>query len=307
MGFILVLIGLTAPGCLGSGSATPASTASHPTVRTPRDRLAVSVRLGLNTHLPVTHHYLLTCDPAGGTMPHPAAACRAISDYLHHNGRGGNCFTSVTATATTSIVGTFAHKPFKLRITTGSWCGASRPIMRDYWTLSTFPCSTIVIHTGNTTSYADWARASGCSAAFIDVPKVTPNYPQDAERTIQSAGLRVEISSVPGVSAVDAGVNGYAVMGQSPKAGTRVLNGTVVALRLGVSVNEGPGGLGSPGTIPNLIGMPINLAIGAATSVGLHVTVPAVNHPVTSDSVTAQSIPTGSPVTPDEIITLTLG
>jgi PASTA domain len=308
IGLILAVIGLTASGCFGGGSAGPTSTPTHPT-RTPRDRLAVSVRLGLNTHLPVAHHYHLTCDPPGGTLPHPGAACRAISDYLHHNGRGGNCklLTSATATATTSIVGTFAHKPFKLRITTGSWCGATRPIMRDYWTLSTFPCSTIVIHTGNTPSYADWPSASGCSAAFVVVPKVTPNYPQDAERDIRAAGLRVEIASVPRLTDVDAGVNGYAVSAQSPTAGTHVPTGTIVVLRLNYSANGGPGGVGKPGTVPNLIGMPINKAIVAATSAGLHVTVPAVRHHVPSDSVTAQNLQAGSPVKPEAVITLTLG
>jgi beta-lactam-binding protein with PASTA domain len=74
-----------------------------------------------------------------------------------------------------------------------------------------------------------------------------------------------------------------------------------------VSVNAGPGGVGSPGVVPNLIGMPINLAIEAATSAGLHVTVPAVNHPIASDSVTAQSISEGSEVGPNSVITLTLG
>jgi hypothetical protein len=126
--------------------------------------VAVSVTLGLNTQLPVTHHYLLTCDPAGGTMPHPIAACHAIADYLgRRRGEGGACFGVLTrATAMASLLGTFRGRSLTLRINNESWCGASRPVMRDYWTLSTFPCSTIVIHTGNTPSYASWARATGC-------------------------------------------------------------------------------------------------------------------------------------------------
>ena len=35
-------------------------------------------------------------------------------------------------------------------------------VMRDYWALSTFPCSVIVIHTQNIQPYSRFARASGC-------------------------------------------------------------------------------------------------------------------------------------------------
>lgn len=305
-GLILVLIALMASGCLGSGSASPTSTPGQPTVGTSRDRVAVTVTLGLNTKLPITYRYSLTCDPAGGTMPHPREACHAISDYLHHSMRGGDCFGEVIPTASASMVGAFAHKPFRLRIDTESWCRASTPIMRDYWTLSTFPCTTLVLHTTNISSYPDWAKASGCAATVEYVPKVTPNYVQDAERAVRAAGLRIEIASVPAITDADRSVNGYATQGQSPAAGTRVHSGAVVVLRLVISFNLGPGGVGKTGTVPRLVGMPINQAIEAATSVGLHVTVPAVNHPIASDAVTAQSIPAGSRVTPDSIITLTL-
>ncbi len=306
-GLILVLIGLMASGCLGSGSASTASTAGRSTVRTTRDRVAVTVTLGLNTKLPITYRYSLTCDPAGGTMPHPRAACHAISNYRHQRTRRSDCFGEVIPTASASIVGAFANKPFRLRIDTESWCRASTPIMRDYWTLSTFPCTTLVLHTTNISSYPDWARASGCAAAVEYVPKVTPSYVQDAERAVQVAGLRVEIASVPAITDADRSVNGYAIRGQAPAAGTRVHSGAVVVLRLAVSVNLGFGGVGKPGTVPKLVGMPINQAMDAATSVGLHVTVPAVNHPIAGDAVTAQSIRAGSRVTPDSVITLTLG
>lgn len=160
---LALVLALTASGCLGSGTAAPTPTPTQ-TTRTPRDRVAVSVTLGLNTQSHLTHHYLLTCDPAGGTMPHPIAACHAIADYLgRHIGEGGACVgVLVRSTAMASLVGTFRDRPFTLRIDNTSWCGEPRPVMRDYWTLSTFPCSTIVIHTGDTPSYTTWAKTTGC-------------------------------------------------------------------------------------------------------------------------------------------------
>jgi beta-lactam-binding protein with PASTA domain len=139
------------------------------------------------------------------------------------------------------------------------------------------------------------------------MPNVEPGYVQDAERAIRAAGLRFVILSVPRISDADAGTNGYVVDGQTPAAGLRIPVGTRVVLMLGVSVNGGPGGVGRPGLVPELIGMPVNRAISVATSVGLHVTVPAVQHHVPSDAVTSQSLPAGSLVFPDAIITLTLG
>jgi hypothetical protein len=96
------------------------------------------------------------------------------------------------------------------------------------WTPSTFPCSTIVLHITNISSYADWARASGCPAAVGYVPEVTPMYVQDAEWAVQAAGLRVEIASVTAITDADACVNGYATRGQSPATGTREHSGAVV-------------------------------------------------------------------------------
>jgi beta-lactam-binding protein with PASTA domain len=141
----------------------------------------------------------------------------------------------------------------------------------------------------------------------VVVPNVEPVYVQDAESSIKAAGLRFVILSVPRISDADASVNGYAIAGQTPAAGLRVPLGTRVVLRLAVSVNAGPGGVGRPGVVPELVGMSVNRAISVATSVGLHVTVPAVQHGVPSDAVTSQSLAPGSPVCPDAVITLTLG
>jgi hypothetical protein len=145
------------------------------------------------------------------------------------------------------------------------------------------------------------------AARKVVVPSVEPGYVQDAERAIRAAGLRVVIRSEPPINGADASVNGYAVAGQTPAAGLRVSEGTTVVLSLAVSGNGGPGGVGRPGIVPDLIGMPVNRAISAATSVGLHVTVPAVPDHIPSDAVTAQSLTPGSSVLANQVITLTLG
>jgi beta-lactam-binding protein with PASTA domain len=145
------------------------------------------------------------------------------------------------------------------------------------------------------------------AARRVVVPRVEPGYVQDAARAIRAAGLRVVILSVPPISGADASVNGYAVQSQSPASGSRVPAGSPVVLRIGVSLNAGPGGVGPMGVVPNLVGMPVNVALSAAYMVGLHVTVSGVTHQVPSDAVTAQSIAPDTPVEPDAVITLTLG
>jgi hypothetical protein len=134
----------------------------------PTERLNIVVRLGLRTHMPVTHHYVLTCDPAGGTMPHASAACAAIADYRMRGEPAGTCISAISPpSAATSIVGTYRHHRLDLRINPELWCGQSRPVMRDLWVLSTFPCSTIVEHTQNIQPYAKFARVTGCDDAPI--------------------------------------------------------------------------------------------------------------------------------------------
>jgi hypothetical protein len=157
---------LAASGCLGEGSANPTTASSPPPA--PTGRMTVVVRLGLRTHMPVTHHYLLTCHPAGGTMQHAAAACAAIADYRMRGEPNGACIGATSPpTAATRIVGTYGHHRLDLDIKPQLWCGQSRPVMRDFWVLSTFPCSTVVEHTQNIQPYAKFARATGCERSVI--------------------------------------------------------------------------------------------------------------------------------------------
>jgi len=51
----LVVI-VAASGCLGAGSASP--TTAHSPPPAPTGRMTVVVKLGLRTHVPVTHHYV---------------------------------------------------------------------------------------------------------------------------------------------------------------------------------------------------------------------------------------------------------
>jgi hypothetical protein len=154
-------------GCFAGSSSRPPSTHAPP-----KGTLAITValrrctdKMGLCIGRPPLH-YTLTCGPAGGSMPQAAAACAAIADLRRpraDTGRGCVMRGVVVNAATASIHGTFAGAPFALGLTSaGSWCGRPRSVTRDYWILSTFPCSTIVIHEARAEPYAGWARASGC-------------------------------------------------------------------------------------------------------------------------------------------------
>lgn len=101
-------------------------------------------------------------------MPNPVAACKAVVDYIAHRGRSASCIGDLSLLPSSSalITGTFDRRPFKLALSAYSWCGQPKPVMRDFWILSTFPCSTIVLHEGQgRRSYAAWAKATGCQAS----------------------------------------------------------------------------------------------------------------------------------------------
>jgi hypothetical protein len=163
VGIVLFVVGLTVSGCLGSGGATSTIPEMTAGLAAPHDHLAVTVTLGSDMGLPITHHYLLTCDPAGGTMPRPRAACAAIGDYLRRGRPVSPCFGVLDrSTVVARLTGNFQHHRLALAFGPNSWCGESSPVMRDLWTLSTFPCSTIVIHTQNIRPYSRFARVTGC-------------------------------------------------------------------------------------------------------------------------------------------------
>ena len=101
--------------------------------------------------------------------------------------------------------------------------------------------------------------------------------------------------------------NGYAALGISPAPGSRVARGTTVKLKVGLSANGGPGGVGRPGTVPRLIGKPINIALQLSYRAGLHVSVPSPTRPISGLLVSSQSLTAGTPVLADATITLHVG
>jgi hypothetical protein len=138
----LVLIAFTAPGCLGSESQ-------------PSGRVSVVVTLAAGTSHPATHRYELRCGPTGGTMPGPGTACSALADYIHHRDDPGRiCIGPTPRIPNTILAGRFAGRRLRIEITPGSWCGASNSVMRDYWILSAFPCSTLVFRYSNQHPYS---------------------------------------------------------------------------------------------------------------------------------------------------------
>jgi hypothetical protein len=122
--------------------------------------------------------YTLTCSPDGGSMPSPGRACRAIGDYLTRRNHLGEClgyFPDTWGDAT--VTGSYHGRPFHLKLEAGySWCGQNGALLRDFWTLSTFPCTVLVLRSGPSPydakpgtapipAYEHWARASGCTSA----------------------------------------------------------------------------------------------------------------------------------------------
>ncbi len=129
-------------------------------------RLSLTVRTGLLTGDVQRKRYSLRCAPAGGTMPHAAAACAALADLrVRPSAEHVSCMGLLgPPSARISLRGTVEGRRYRLDFSTQSWCGRSRRVMRDLWALSALPCSTAgVIHTdGGGVAYARWTRASGC-------------------------------------------------------------------------------------------------------------------------------------------------
>jgi hypothetical protein len=144
------LVAIAAPGCLGSASQ-------------PSGKVSVVVTPGEAATSAVTHRYTLTCGPAAGTMPAPGAACDALADYLQHRDDSGRfCSGPVPKAPNAVVAGRFDGHHLRIEITPGSWCGVSDALMRDYWVLSTFPCSTLVFRYANQHPYSKGIAPERC-------------------------------------------------------------------------------------------------------------------------------------------------
>lgn len=148
---VLGLVVGVAAGCFGSGHAIVSAK--------PRDVLSVVVH-GLSGQ--TVHRYTLTCHPDAGSMPHPGTACAAIADYLGRGSPPPRCLGGDASGPTTFIGGRFDHRRFTLELSVQSWCDVPPAAMRDFWTLSTFPCSTVLERIQSFTPL-QFARLSGCT------------------------------------------------------------------------------------------------------------------------------------------------
>lgn len=277
-------LALLSTGCLGSGADSSAVTSPpSPTALT-----IVYVR-GVIAQGTMTYRrsapLTLRCSPPAGTIPAADVACFAISRApSRYFGR-----------STASCIG----PPLRWSVR-GRGTFRGRPIRRTY-DMCDFPEARSWTDLGGT-------KLVGIvpARAVVTVPQVAPGYVAPAVAALHADGLRVAIESVPPIRNVDASTNGYAVAHQDPEAGARVPRGTLVVLRIGVSLNGGPGGLGPAGIVPDLVGVDVNRAKSLATSNGLRVTVRPAGHPVASLMVTKQSIAAGASVQPGDTVVLTI-
>jgi hypothetical protein len=117
----------TAPSSAGSGSpaggGSPA--ASHSSAAAPK--VSLSITVSGSPGIP-EQHWTLTCDPAGGTRPDPAAAC---ADLLRARGpfyaqpKGLMCPMIMVSAKVATIHGTYYGQPVNTTIRDGG-CGLSR-------------------------------------------------------------------------------------------------------------------------------------------------------------------------------------
>jgi PASTA domain len=278
------ILAVLAGACLGSAHRSP-TTASH-VEHTAFRIVYISDRFSGGT---VVHHrsppLTLRCSPAGGTLPEPKLACFAIgTDPSRYFGQpSGGCIGPALRWSV-RITGTFR----------GQHIGQAYDM-----------CN------GQARAWTDLGGTDlvGIVSArsVVRVPAVTPGYVEPAVGALRADGLRVAIPSVPRIQGVDGSTNGYGVASQDPEPGARVPPGTLVVIRIAVSVNGGPGGLGPPGIAPHLTGIDVNRAISLATSHGLRVTVEPPEHIVGSLVVTGQSIPAGTPVATGDTVVLRIG
>jgi hypothetical protein len=103
-------------------ATNPFGTAPFPPPGTPH--LTISVR---RPHA-ATRTYTLGCVPPEDTHPDPAAACRALADYLRRPRGYVRCLGMYIGPIVT-VTGTYDKRPFRLDF--GWLCGRSQPVRAD--------------------------------------------------------------------------------------------------------------------------------------------------------------------------------
>jgi hypothetical protein len=194
----LVVVVLLAGGCLGGSHV---ATGHGPAPPLANLRIDVSYTRGRARDVDIravemVRHYTLTCLPTGGTVPDPGRVCGALID-LRTDGMTGGC-PGLMATgrpgSRATVSGTFMGRPYRLVLTADDdWCGRSRHVMHDFWTISTFPCDDAVTHEpgpgGPGASYASWARWAGCPGRPVRPEPAIASTSADASRTSNSVGF----------------------------------------------------------------------------------------------------------------------
>jgi hypothetical protein len=102
--------------------ANPFNAAPFPPPGTPH------LTIGVTRPKVVARTYTLACGPPEGTHPDPAAACRALADYLSRPKGYVRCIGMYVGPVV-SVTGTYEGRP--LRLGFGWLCGRSQPVRAD--------------------------------------------------------------------------------------------------------------------------------------------------------------------------------
>jgi beta-lactam-binding protein with PASTA domain len=165
-----------------------------------------------------------------------------------------------------------------------------------------------ILATGCASSGTVASPPESTTAPLRTVPDVLPNYPGAAVRELREYGFGAEVDALPPVRRGDAGGNGYAVVSQSPRPGTRAPAGSDVRLVLGASSNGGgPWTFPATTPVPDAVGLPVESAYRTIADHGLLVTLRASKLPLHTLRVVRQSVAPGSVVRRSTVIVLTLG
>lgn len=118
----LLALALAATACASGGAASAGSGGSGSPASSPAGRtdLRIVVTPGFVKGPPV-RQYRLTCDPPGGTVPDPAAACDGLASSPDLLVQSSPCLTPDIGKAT--VTGVFRGRPVHLRF---GMCGTDR-------------------------------------------------------------------------------------------------------------------------------------------------------------------------------------
>ena len=143
--------------------------------------------------------------------------------------------------------------------------------------------------------------------ARIEVPSFEGRALDDAVAVARARDLVVRLAAVPPVEQVDEGFSTYVVREQAPAAGSLVSAGSTVSVTVEPVFNAAGQTLERPAevVIPDVVGLPVERAIGLLADAGVLVTVRATADASTG-YVGSQSLAAGTTVPGATEIVLTL-